>query len=156
MDWSTAANIATVLAGLVAVLSAPFATYTYRKSVRAKRAEWLASLHEKFFETDRYSRVRRILDYREEPSYSQLATAVAEGRSDPLAAELFRYLNFFELLASLRDLGEISPTEIKVLFEYDLKALQEHQFIRDALSPEGFERLPELFRLIGQSPAPSA
>ena len=102
MNWSTAAEIVKVRGALVAVLGGPLAYLTYRRSVRTKRAEWLASLHEKFFETDRYAQVRRALDYHREPEYSDLARAVAAGDYHPLADELYRYLNFFEFLAGLR------------------------------------------------------
>ncbi len=146
MTWELAANIATALAGTVALLGAPFAYLTYRRSVRTRRAEWLVSLHEKFFETERYAQVRRLLDYREEPSYSQLVQAVASGTHAPLADEFYRYLNFFELLASLRVLGEISDHEIIGLFEYDLKMLTAHPFILQALPAQGFERLPKMLQ----------
>ncbi len=48
--------------------------------------------HEKFFETARYSRVRRVLDYQPEPDYADLARAVTEQRDHPLADEFCRYL----------------------------------------------------------------
>ncbi|MGH7718544.1 MAG: hypothetical protein ACREON_06845 [Gemmatimonadaceae bacterium] len=146
MDWSILAEIIKVLAGIVAVFGAPLAYVTYRRSVRTKRAEWLVSLHEKFFETDRYAQIRRILDYRPEPEYAELVRAVAVGAHHPLVDELYRYLNFFELLASLRQLGQISDEEIVGLFDYDLRLLKHHPFILETLVPQGFERLSELLR----------
>jgi len=120
MYWSDIAEVLKALGGLVAVLGVPLAFWTYRRSVRTKRAEWLASLHEKFFETDRYTQIRRVLDYREEPHYAQLAIAVQAGTHHSLADELWRYLNFFEFLAGLHQLRQISETEIVRLFDYDL------------------------------------
>jgi hypothetical protein len=143
MNWPLAADITTAL---VAVVAAPVAYITYRRSVRTKRAEWLASLHETFFETERYAHVRRVLDYQEEPLYTELAQAVAAGTYLPLADEFYRYLNFFELMASLRELREISDEEILGLFEYDLRLLTKHRFILDALPVQGFERLPKLLQ----------
>lgn len=143
MNWQLAADITTAL---VAVVGGSSAYVTYRRSVRTKRAEWLASLHEKFFETERYARVRRVLDYQEEPLYTQLAQAVSAGAYLPLADEFYRYLNFFELMASLRQLGEISNDEILGLFEYDLRLLTKHRFVLDALPAQGFERLPQLLQ----------
>jgi hypothetical protein len=145
-NWSVAAEIIKAVAGLVAVLGASLAYFTYRRSVRTKRAEWLASLHEKFFETDRYARIRRILDYRQEPEYSELAAAVGASGYHALADDLYRYLNFFELLASLRQLRQISDEEIVGLFDYDLRLLKQHRFIVDALRPQGFERLSALLQ----------
>jgi hypothetical protein len=66
MTWNLAADIATALGGLIAVVSVPAALITHRQSVRTRRAGWLAALHEKFFESGRYDRVPRILDYRED------------------------------------------------------------------------------------------
>ena len=148
MHWSEFAEFVKVLAGVVAVLGAPLAILTYLRSVQTKRAEWLVSLHEKFFETDRYARVRRVLDYRQEPDYSGLAQAVTAQQHHLLADEFFRYLNFFELLASLRRLRQISDEEILGLFDYDLRLLAQHQFIMDALRPQGFEQLHELLQRI--------
>jgi hypothetical protein len=69
------------LGGLVALPGLPIALVTYQRSVKTRRAEWLASLHEKFLESDRYREIRRVLDYRVEPEYTQLASAVATGSS---------------------------------------------------------------------------
>ncbi len=146
MDWSTLTEAIKIVAGIVGILGVPAAYVTYRRSVRTRRADWLVSLHEKFFETDRYAQVRRVLDYREEPHYSGLAQAVTAQQYHPLADELYRYLNFFELLASLRKLGQISDEEIIGLFEYDLRMIAQQQFVIDALRPQGFERLSDLIR----------
>ncbi|HWC73032.1 MAG TPA: hypothetical protein VG454_03770 [Gemmatimonadales bacterium] len=143
MDWTQSAEIATKVAAATAVL---LAYLQYRRSVRTRRAEWLSSLHEKFFESGRYEEIRQVLDYSDEPSYVALESAVRQGTFNPLANELYRYLNFFELLASLRRLGQISDKEILALFEYDLRMITRHGFIIDALAPQGFERLPELLR----------
>ena len=132
------------LGGLVALLGFLFALVTYRRSVKTKRAEWLASLHEKFFESDRYREIRRVLDYNAEPLYSELVDAIATGTHHALADELYRYLNFFELLAGLRGLGQISDDEIIGLFDYDLRLIRQHAFIVAALRPQGFERLADL------------
>jgi hypothetical protein len=132
------------LGGVVAFLGLAIALVNYRRSVKTKRAEWLASLHEKFFESDRYKDIRRVLDYHTEPQYSELVNAIGIGAHHVLADELYRYLNFFELLAGLRLLGQISNEEIIGLFDYDLRLIKQHEFIVAALRPQGFERLAEL------------
>ncbi len=144
VDFPALAEIIRTIAGVVGILGVPAAVFTYRRSVRTRRADWLVSLHEKFFETDRYARVRRVLDYRQEPDYSDLVEAVRDQRHHSLADEFYRYLNFFELLASLRRLDQISDREIIGLFEYDLRMIAGNQFIVDALRPQGFERLSDL------------
>lgn len=143
MDWTQTADIAARLVAATAVL---LGYLQYRRSVRTRRAEWLSSLHEKFFENGRYDEIRQLLDYADDPGFAALESAVREGRFSLMANELYRYLNFFELLASLRRLGQISDEEILTLFEYDLRMITRHRFIIDALAPQGFERLPELLR----------
>jgi hypothetical protein len=152
IDWILAANVARALAALAAVVGALFAYTTYRRSVKTRRAEWLASLHEKFFESDRYATIRRVLDYQEQPVLAQLTNAVHTETHHPLVDEFYRYLNFFELLASLRELGQISRKEILKLFEYDLRLITKHQFIMKCLKQQGFERLPVLLRKTGLAP----
>jgi hypothetical protein len=66
MDLKLAVDMATKIFG---VLGGAFALWTFRHTNRTRRAEWLASLHEQFFETDRYVKVRRVLDYAVEPEY---------------------------------------------------------------------------------------
>lgn len=143
---SAFAEVLKSLGGIVAVLGFLVAVFTYYRTGRTKRAEWLSSLHERFFETERYSRVRRVLDYLPEPEYSELSAAVTAEKHHPIADELYRYLNFFELLAGLRELKQISDAEIKGLFDYDLKLIREHEFIINILKPQGFERLDALLK----------
>lgn len=141
---SVAADIATSVAGFLALIAAPIAIWNYRKSVQTRRAEWLSSLHEKFFETPRYSEIRRILDYKPEPEYAELQQAVRGEVHLPITDEFYRYLNFFELLASLKKLNEITDDEITALFQYDLELIAKHKFIGHALKSQGFERLLKL------------
>lgn len=143
-DWVLAANVATTVGTVAGILGGGFALWTFVHASRTRRAEWLASLHEQFFETDRYVNVRRVLDYRSDPEYSELRTAVATEQPHKLADELYRYLNFFEFLASLRQLQQISDQEILSLFEYDLRMLGDHEFVVAALKPQGFEHLADL------------
>ena len=146
MNWPLFSDIVKTIAGVAGIVGLFMAYLSYSRSVKTRRADWLASLHEKFFETNRYAWVRRVLDYRQEPDYSALAQAVKEQKHSPLADEFYRYLNFFELLASLRKLRQITDEEIIVLFDYDLHMIADEQFIVDALRPQGFERLADLLR----------
>jgi hypothetical protein len=144
VTWALAGEIVRTTAAVLAIVGALVALATFRRAARTRRAEWLASLHEKFFETERHRRIRRVLDYRPEPEYTQVRQAVASGQHHDLADELYGYLNFFELLGSLRALRQISDREIVALFEYDLALLRQHPFILDALAPQGFEHLAAL------------
>ena len=144
MGWSLAADAVKTGAATMAIVGGALALFQFWRANRTKRAEWLASLHEQFFEMGRYSRVRRTLDYALEPDYSTLKAAVASEQPHDLADELYRYLNFFEFLAGLRQLGQISKREILILFDYDLRMVRRHDFVLAVLQPQGFEQLNEL------------
>ena len=144
MNWSVTGDVVRTVAAIVAIAGGVIALLQFRRANRSRRAEWLASLHDQFFETGRYGRVRRALDYRAEPDYSTLKAAVDGEAPHEIADELYRYLNFFEFLAGLRKLGQVSKREIQILFDYDLKMLRQHDFVMAVLEPQGFEQLHEL------------
>lgn len=75
------------------------ALVTYRRNVRTKRAEWLSTLHAKFFESTNYKSMRHIIDY-EPPEFVTLRDCIAQGGSDQLVESFVDYLNFFEFIAS--------------------------------------------------------
>src|SRR5437763_6463265 len=114
-----------VVPQLIAVVPALLALATYRKNARTKRAEWLSTLHAKFFESENYKRIRSILDY-EQPELAILRKLVSSGDYDELAELLVDYLNFFEFIASLWKLGQLDIEEVATLFEYYLTNLSAH------------------------------
>ncbi len=138
-------KLATPAAQLIAAFAAVFGflvTYrTYHRSERTRRADLLISLHARFFENDKYSRIRRILDYKEDPEYSRLSDSLEAGTHSPVADELYRYLNFFELVASLGALNNLSRGEILTLFDYDLRLIKGRPIVFEALASQGFEHL---------------
>ena len=70
MDWTLAMDVTKALAGIAAIGGGGLALWQFFQANRTKRAQWLASLHEQFFEKGRSDRVRRALDYEAEPDYS--------------------------------------------------------------------------------------
>ena len=132
-----------VVPQLIAVVPALLALATYRKNARTKRAEWLSTLHAKFFESENYKRIRSILDY-EQPELAILRKLVSSGDYDELAELLVDYLNFFEFIASLWKLGQLDIEEVATLFEYYLTNLSAHDFIVDFLATYGFDNLKSL------------
>lgn len=101
-------------------------------------------MHAKFFESENYKKIRRILDYQTEPEFSRLRQAALDGTYDELVEELVDYLNFFEFVASLERLGQLKQREISVLFQYYLSLLRKHDFVRDYIRTQGFEDLQRL------------
>jgi hypothetical protein len=118
---------------------------TFGRNVKIKRAEWLSSLHSKFFESDKYKRIRQILDY-QTPERADLERALAAETPDNLVLveEFVDYLNFFEFVASLWRLGQLELGEIEDLFKYYLDNLNGHTFATRYISAQSFENLVTL------------
>jgi hypothetical protein len=131
-------RISTLIAGALAV-------WTFARTAKVRRAEWLSSLHTKFFESPNYKHIRGILDYEIEPEFSRLRELVASGAHDALVEEFADYLNFFEFVASLWQLGQLKPREVLMLFEYYLSLLYRHDFVRRYIQSQSFENLAKLF-----------
>ena len=61
-----------------------------------------------------------------------------------LEEKLFDYLNFFQFIASLWRIGQVSIREINLMFEYYICLLGEFHFLMKFIRDEGFEGLAEL------------
>jgi len=102
-------------------------------------------LHAKFFETDSYKCIRRLLDGSEADSeFVQLRADIEADRTTELVEAFVDYLNFFEFVASLRKLHQLKANEIAMLFEYYLQPLCKHTFARSFVRKHGFEQLEAL------------
>lgn len=133
-----------VLLDLFAILGGTIAIATYRRNARVRRAEWLSSLHSKFFETTTYKRIRQILEAKD-LRFVSLRQAVTDNQTNEDVELFVDYLNFFEFVASLHELGQLSREEIDRLFDYYLKQLADEQVIRRFVDTQGFEALSGLF-----------
>lgn len=133
-----------VLLDLFAILAGTIGIATYRRNLRIRRAEWLSSLHSKFFETTTYKRIRRLLEAKGD-EYSALRQALSDNQTSDDVELLVDYLNFFEFVGSLRELGQLSNEEIDRLFDYYLRQLAEDTVIRQFVATQGFESLDGLF-----------
>lgn len=134
---------------LVAVVAPLIALFTYRKNAKTKRAEWLSTLHAKFFESTNYKRVRGIIDYAP-PALATLQECISSGEYNELAESFVDYLNFFEFIASLWKLGQLDIDEVAMLFEYYLNNLATHKFITDFIAAQGFENLRGLLAALAR------
>jgi hypothetical protein len=125
------------------------AIVTFRRNLRLKHAEWIEKLHSKFYESQTYKRIRRILDYRCAPDYENLQHAIDGSKSEDDLVECFvDYLNFFEYIAILWKLGQLSQPEILMLFEYYLRLAKDHEFVLKFIREESFENLELLLSKI--------
>jgi hypothetical protein len=129
-----------------AVLGGTLALFTFWRTAKVRRAEWLSNLHAKFFEAPGYKRIRRVLDSSDSaPDLSKLRDDIAADAASELAEEFVDYLNFFEFVASLRKLRQLKLHEITMLFDYYLRLLSKHDFVRTYIRKNGFEQLELLF-----------
>ncbi len=126
------------------LLGGAWAVWTFWRTTTIRRAEWLSSVHAKFFESLNYKTIRRVLDYETEPEFSRLRQAVVDDAYDELVEALVDYLNFFEFVASLERLGQIKSKEVSILFQYYLTLLCKHDFVRGFIRTQGFEGLQSL------------
>lgn len=51
------------------------------------------------------------------------------------------YLNFFEFVAGLKAMKQLSLHEIKMLFEYYIRLLKRHDFVVKFIENQSFENL---------------
>ncbi|MGL5891800.1 MAG: DUF4760 domain-containing protein, partial [Bacteroidia bacterium] len=142
------------ISGFLVAFSALFAASTYYRNGRLERAKWLNTLHEKFFIENKFSEIRRLLDYKE-PSdlYSSLAASFPN-RNDKnnidLEEKLVDYLNFFEFIATLNKQGQLSQSEINSTFGYYISKLNSHKWLIESLKTHEFKNLPSLIEEINQ------
>ena len=146
MDLKDVETIAKIVSDLGAVIAAGFAASTYRRAVRTRRAEWLFSLFERFYERPTYQRIRSILDSWRHPTpeFKRLESDVQNDSESPDVDALINYLNFFEFIAVLWKRGQLKENEICELFDYYLRNLKSVAFVEKYIRTQGFERLAEL------------
>lgn len=141
MSLADSADVATIVGGIAAfvvALSAGFAFWQYRRSVRTQRAQWLLNLFERFYEKETYREARRDLDWN---GGKGIRAAIQTDEYDPLEERWTDYLNFFEFVAYLRELGELSEADTTAMFEYWLRQLQG---FRDYMKHNGYDKLDAL------------
>lgn len=133
-------SIIEVTALFVGVAGAIVALVTYRNNSKRERAKWAVQLFEKFYEADRYLKVREALDSRE-------TTAEIHELVDSESAEFTDYLNFFEMVAFLAKSRQLSVSEILGLFQYYLGCLKRHTIVMVYVNAKsnGFEHLRDFF-----------
>lgn len=128
------------IAALIAAAAALWGIYVYFSNSRLRRAEWLRSLYEKFYERVELKRVREVLDC-EGGRSEAIDKLVSE---EP--PELSDYLNFFEFVAVLRKSRQLTEEEIEDLFHYYLDCLENCRAVRAYIAKKGYEQLDRLLQ----------
>ena len=140
--WEAIRTAFTVIGGL-------WALWIYHSNLRLKRAEWLQKLHQQFYESERYRKVREILDYRPRRELAELHEAVAADASSQLATDLFDYLNFFEFVAGFAGLKQLQKQDVQLAFDYPLRMIARDDVVMAQVDSQGYESLGTLLREFG-------
>lgn len=144
-DWNDG-NLVLQAASLVLALAGGLvAIITYARDVSHRRTDWLYQLFDKFYEKQTYSEIRRILDHKIEPDYSELKRQTTEPGPKDLDEKFSDYLNFFEFLVNLVRTGRMDRRDINNMFDYYLTSLAQQDWVRDYAARNGFEGLTAEF-----------
>jgi hypothetical protein len=99
--------------------------------------------------TTEYSTGILIIEY-ETPELDKIRKSIekskkgGEEESIELREELDDYLNFFEFIASLEKMKQLTLDQVKMVFEYYISRITKHEFLLDYISDQGFENLNTL------------
>jgi hypothetical protein len=134
-----------LIGGLVVGIGVLVAVFNYRKLAKIRRAEWLKSLFEKFFENDLYKEVRGWIDYDEVTE--KLENDFVSKRANE--EKFTDFLNFFEFIGLLYDRKELELDEINALFDYYLRKIKSNGKCAEWIDKFGFEKLRHLLSKLG-------
>jgi hypothetical protein len=117
------------------------AAINYRSQTQIKRAEWVKSLFEKFFETPIYKEVRVWLDYNELTEKLN----ISDEKERRVNEEKFTdFLNFFEFIGVLYSRHQLSFDQVYEVFDYYLKKIKDDPNCQVWIDKYGFENLKAL------------
>jgi len=136
--------LVSVFAVISATVGGAVTIYIFYRNSCLRRAEWLYSLFEKFFDQSNYRDMRLLLDHEKPKDIERLKQTIKSDCEAQLEEQLVDYLNFFEFIASLWKLGQLPLKEIQMMFQYYICRLADFPFLMEYVRDEGFEGLSEL------------
>lgn len=130
--WKTIPQIAYYM---VAIIAAIAALVVYKRNHRLEQSRWLSSFYDKFYETEKYKRVRELLDSQNTEEINELVE-----NEDPAFTD---YLNFFEHVAIFAGSKQLRTDDVEASFCYYLDCLKQHQKVHDYINnnDKGYEKL---------------
>lgn len=139
-------NWADVISKAVAAIGIVIAALNYRNQTKTKRAEWLRTLFEKFYENESYKDVRRWIESGE----INKKTDLDDNKVTEEEEKFTDYLNFFEFIATLESEGQLKMKDVANLFDYYLRKLKTSASCIKWInrSDYGFEKLKTLLKKI--------
>jgi hypothetical protein len=112
-----ARNYASAFAVLAALFAGLFGLVRYLRGERLRQTDQIRSLYAQFFESDRYRRIRFVLDAPDSPEFAQLVSELKTGgMPKPLESELIDLLNFFEFVTGLMRRGLLARGDVDWMF----------------------------------------
>jgi len=139
MPFDQVVKVVQILSYIAGAAAAVSAVFVYRNNSRRERARWVESLYSRFFEKSELKQVRDTLDCNsDDAKVNALVTEESSGWTD--------YLNFFELVAYLRESKQLAAEDVKALFEYYIGCLKRHRVVVDYIRDQtkGFKYLRRL------------
>ncbi|MDO6434688.1 hypothetical protein Q4E93_29020 [Flavitalea sp. BT771] len=118
------------------------AAISYRNQTRIKRAEWIKSLFEKFFEDPTYKDVRGWLDYNE------LAEKLSAPEKRSNEEKFTDFLNFFEFIGVLYSNKQLTYKQVCDVFNYYLRKIKSDADCQQWIDQYGFSKLKALLALL--------
>lgn len=138
---------------LLAAGAAFLAWLTFWTNLKVRRAEWLSRLYESFYVKPELKPIRAALDYDGEANRELFRCLEFDPENAKTLEPLVDYLNFFEFIAVLGEMDQLSDREIRLMFGYYLKGIGESTKIVQFCENGGFKSLLRLLKRMGYVPS---
>jgi len=152
--WGTyLAGAGTIVLAVAAIVTGVLAIREYRSRTQAEKVKWLFELFEKFYEGDNYKAIRKRIDYdnlddiRKAMRQESIGNPPLSDTQKVVLDEFTEYLNFFEMIAYLKQEKQLTQHDIEAMFQYYLRRLlqvDKDSRIRGYIKEQGFENLDRL------------
>ena len=150
--WKEIGVIASVVTALSFIVASIIALISLRVNNRLRRTDLLNALFEKFFYQSKYAEIRKHIDYssKHEDLMKQLEESLINHNKneEDLEEKCVDFFNFFEFIAVLWKLKQLQIKEIKYMFEYYIKMLDNNPYTKRYIEENGFENLLDLIKEI--------
>lgn len=148
--WKEIEVIGSVVTAFSFTIGSVVALQQFYKNNKLRRTDLLNALFEKFFYQNKYSKIRKHLDYssKHDDLMKQLKEALIDHANEDIEERYVDFFNFFEFIAVLWKLGQLKIKEIKFMFEYYIKMIDNNTYAKQYLEENGFENLLDLINKI--------
>ena len=120
---------------IVGIIAATWAPVVYGRNRRLEQSRWLSNFYDKFYESEKYKRVRELLDSQKLDDISSMVENEEPDFTD--------YLNFFEHIAIFAGSKQLRTDDVEASFCYYLDCLKNHEKVHDYIKnrEKGYEKL---------------